>query len=268
MDNPIKRQVAPLTAAELAAVPSFDDAAKDEGECVMPVQGYAPPMPAAHPKLGNPSAQWPYRNVSGALLFKVWRFDPPGGKEFRPLSLWRDTSGARWCWKAVPAPRPLYGLDRLAANPDASVVICEGEKAADAAARIFPKSVCVTSPGGSQAASKADWSPVAGRKVLIWPDCDEPGEKYSREVARINHGLGCAVSIVDAVALASLAPDGGQREPVKGWDAADAIAEWQDIAALRRAAHGLAKHLEAGAATFETRPGAQPNWTMALLSRP
>jgi putative DNA primase/helicase len=62
---------------------------------------------------------------------------------------------------------------------------------------------------------------------LIWPDADEPGEKYAGETARVLHGLGCEISIIDAVALAGMAPDGGQREPVKGWDAADAAAEWK-----------------------------------------
>jgi hypothetical protein len=141
--------------------------------------------------------------------------------------------------------RPLYGLDKLAANSSASVVICEGEKVADAAARIFRKSVCITSPNGSQSAKNPDWEPVAGRQVLIWPDADEPGGKCADTVATILCGLRCSVSVIDALTLASLAPDGGHREPVEGWDAADAIAEWENLDALRKAAHGLAKHFDA-----------------------
>jgi hypothetical protein len=81
----------PLTESELTAAQAGDDAPKDEGVCEMPVPSNAPPMPSEHPKLGKPSARWPYnyRDASGALLFEVWRFDPPGGKEFRPLSLRR-----------------------------------------------------------------------------------------------------------------------------------------------------------------------------------
>jgi hypothetical protein len=33
--------------------------------------------------------------------------------------------------------------------------------------------------------------------------------------------------MIDAMALASMAPDGGNREPEKGWDAAGAIEEWE-----------------------------------------
>jgi len=121
-------------------------------------------------------------------------------------------------------------LDRLAKRPDASVAICEGEKSADAAARVFPNSVCITSPGGSLAASKADWSPLGGRRVLVWPDADEPGAKYAATVAGNLHGQVSEVLMIDAMALASMAPDGGKREPEKGWDAADAIAEWESFA--------------------------------------
>jgi hypothetical protein len=105
------------------------------------------------------------------------------------------------------------------------VVVCEGEKAVDSAALIFPKSVCITSAGGCNAAAKANFKPLAGRRVMIWPDADEPGEKYAGEVARVLHALGCEVSIIDAMALAGMSPDGGTREPFAGWDAADAIAE-------------------------------------------
>jgi ABC-type uncharacterized transport system permease subunit len=50
-------------------------------------------------------------------------------KQFIPLTFWADG----WKAKAPPEPRPLYGLDRLAARPAAPVLLCEGEKASDAA---------------------------------------------------------------------------------------------------------------------------------------
>ena len=98
------------------------------------------PMPGTHFELGRPSGRWTYRDAAGAALFEMLRFDKPDGdKEFRPLTLWRDAQGLRWRWKSVPPPRPLYNLHKLAARPDAPVVICEGEKSADAAARDFPE---------------------------------------------------------------------------------------------------------------------------------
>jgi putative DNA primase/helicase len=152
---------------ELAACAAAGRPQDNIGECVMPVPQDTPPMPERHWELGKPLCRWPYPNENGALLFEVWRFEMPDGKkEIRPLSLWRDASGClKWKWKSIPEPRPLYGLDKLAARPEVPVIVCEGEKSADAAAKIFPESVAVTSPGGSQAASKAEWAPLAGRKA-------------------------------------------------------------------------------------------------------
>jgi uncharacterized protein (DUF927 family) len=233
---------APLEPDEIVPV----SAPASDGELVLPVPADAPPMPETHFALGQPSARWSYHDAAGAVLFEVWRFKKSdGGKEFRPVTLWRETQGLRWCWKSVPAPRPLYNLHELAARPDAPVVICEGEKSADAAARIFPKSVAVTAPGGANAADKADWSVLRGRKVLIWPDDDAPGHVYAGKVAATLMALNCDVSIIDAGALARIAPDSGTRESSKkGWDAADAITEWADAAMLRRAAVDCAKSFD------------------------
>ena len=153
------------------------------GELVLPVPPDAPPMPQTHPTLGQPSARWPYCDAGGAPMFWVLRFDKSdGSKEFRPLTVWSDAQGLHWRWKSVPPPWPLYNLDKLAGRPDAPVIICEGEKSADAAAVIFQKSVAVTAPGGANAADKADWSVLRGRKVLVWPDDDAPGLTYGRKV--------------------------------------------------------------------------------------
>ncbi|WP_244273414.1 toprim domain-containing protein [Pseudovibrio sp. POLY-S9] len=58
------------------------------------------------------------------------------------------------------------------------VVIVEGEKAADAAKQLLLRHVCISSPGGSNAAKKADWSVLQGREIVIWPDADEAGLKF------------------------------------------------------------------------------------------
>jgi 5S rRNA maturation endonuclease (ribonuclease M5) len=232
-----------LSTDEIAAGSAIAKRARDDGEFVSPVPTDAPLPPTQHFNHGEPTATWIYRDANGAELCRILRFDfPDRPKEFCPLTLWRKANRLRWCWKALPAPRPLYGLDRLAARPDAPVIVCEGEKAADAAARIFPDHVIVTSSGGSRAAAKADWGQSAGRCVIIWPDNDEPGADYAREVAAILTGLGCEVAVIDAAALVAI--DGGARRPDLqpiGWDAANAIAEWADTEALRCAALSLVK---------------------------
>lgn len=97
---------------------------------------------------------WRYALASGETAFYICRYNRKGDrKDFYPLS-W--SPGVGWQSKHWPAPRPLYNLDKLAANPGAPVIVCEGEKSADAAARIFPEFVATTSCGGAKAAAQTD----------------------------------------------------------------------------------------------------------------
>lgn len=195
---------------------------------MLPIPDDAPSTKGEHPKLGKPSTHWTYRDAQGRTLFHVCRFDPAEGrKQIVPLSLWRSASGLQWRWKGVPEPRPLYGLDRLALRPDVPVVVCEGEKATDAAQRLLPDCVCVTSPNGAASAHKADWSVFAGRTVAIWPDADSEGARYAQDVAKFAVAAGVqSVTLMDVATLA----DGPLPE---GFDAADYERDGRDVALLR-----------------------------------
>jgi hypothetical protein len=223
-----------------------------------------PPEHAAARLFGRPpDALWRYRTAQGALAFCVCRWNlSEGRKEIRPLS-WFASDG--WRLRHWPDARPPYNLDKIAAQPDTAIVVCEGEKAADAAARIFANSIATTSSGGAPAANKTDWTPLAGRPVLIWPDNDEPGRKYAREVAAILAKLDCDVSIVNAAALVAQVARASPREAeaefsdairrASGYDAADALADSPDLGALRKAAAvGLAKPFDPGPAFISFSP--------------
>jgi len=90
--------------------------------------------PPPHPKLGTPAMLFGYYTAAGVPIGYVGRFNLGDGKKtFRPCT-WR---GGRWDWSAGFAkPRPLYRLMDIAANPDAPVLLVEGEKTADAAVHI------------------------------------------------------------------------------------------------------------------------------------
>lgn len=126
---------------------------------------------------------WAYRNADGALIGYIFRFNlPQGGKEIVPQT-WcanAETGEQSWRWLSFAKPRPMYGLDLLAANPKAQVLVVEGEKACDAARAMFAmvgvspaKLVVVSWPGGGKAVKHVDWSPLHGRKVALWPDADQ-----------------------------------------------------------------------------------------------
>jgi len=102
---------------------------------------------------------------------------PDGGKEFRPL---HPVPGG-WAFGDPAGKLPLYRLAELAAASE--VLVCEGEKAADAAVSIGL--TATTSSHGSSAPSKTDWQLLAGKECIILPDNDAPGRHYAECVARI-----------------------------------------------------------------------------------
>jgi uncharacterized protein (DUF927 family) len=223
---------APLSEAEIAIAGTVP--AEGGWRAIMPVPPDAPRETPPN-RRGAASGSWAYRNASGELLGRIVRFETAnGGKNILPLTFCEGQNDKReWRWQAFPAPRPLYGLDRLAARPDASVLIVEGEKAADAAEKRFPDCVAVTSPGGSGVARHADWSSLANRNVKIWPDNDAPGAGYAKDVAQAALAAGAA-----AVAIVDVPPEFSAR-----WDLADPLpADWSedDLRRLLDAARPLA----------------------------
>jgi hypothetical protein len=170
MDDFADDHFARLTDEEIAAASNGPRAACDDDRWVVistvpaPANGLPPDVVwKVEGTWKEPDATWPYRNGEGRLLGYACRWDIPakcdGKKPDKQISFatWcRNRNGARrWKLKHLPTPRSLYALDELARRPDAPVLIVEGEKAADAAALIFPESVCVTSSGGSQSVSKS-----------------------------------------------------------------------------------------------------------------
>ena len=230
---------APLTDEDRACVQDVapSDPASDPSP-VLPAPASAPRPVFRHARYGEPTRVWRYQDAAGAVSGYTVRFDPPDErKQIMPLTLCRGPRGLFWQWKQFQAPRPLYGLDRLAADPSRPVVVVEGEKCADAGAQVFPSAVVIASPGGARAAQKADWRPLKGRDTLIWPDADEDGATYARDVATLAAKAGASrIRIVDALALSARIPNGGAREPVQKWDVADAIGEGWDPEDLRQAA--------------------------------
>ncbi|MCP9840143.1 hypothetical protein KBY93_05770 [Synechococcus sp. J7-Johnson] len=187
-----------------------------------------PPADAPPPALEQGAiAQWCYRDPAGAQLFWIQRLcsGRSGRKAFlhrvwldggwhRPSR--RDPFSCEW-----PAPRPLYGLHHLVARPEAPVLVVEGEGTADATALLFPHHVVISWPNGTNATAKADWSPLAGRSVTLWPDADAPGRKVMQRLAPLLAEQGCLVQLVEPPA-----------ELPQGWDLADA--DWTPAEAAER----------------------------------
>lgn len=167
-------------------------------------------------QLGAPVATYTYFDTHGNVIASVVRFEPDGtraSKTFRP-----------WCFKIIdgkpqwrpgaPDLRPLYRLPDIATSP--VVVLCEGEGCADALTSVgIPATSAMQ--GANAPIDKTDWSPLAGKTVIVWPDNDPAGFQYANHAAARLTALGCAVK--------GVTPPGDK--PNK-WDAADCVAEGLD----------------------------------------
>ncbi|MEE9452077.1 MAG: hypothetical protein V3V61_04885 [Gammaproteobacteria bacterium] len=206
---------------------------------ILPIPASVLPPPKEHPKHGQPSQQWVYTNATGHALCFVYRFDHPQNSQdtkkwFLPLTFCENQHGQqRWCWQGLNAPRPLYHLTALSQCPEKPVLICEGEKDADAAAQLFPDWVTTTCLNGANAVKKSDWKILVGREIYIWPDHDESGHRFAQTVCQQLLALGQHEIKVLQVPL-MMHPQLGQKQAtlvkrkqplIAGWGAADALAE-------------------------------------------
>ena len=156
-------------------------------------------------------AEYDYRDAGGNLLFQVVRFEPKGFRQRRP-----DGTGD-WTWSLGDVRRVLYRLpELLAADPAQWVFIAEGEKDVDNLMNIGL--TATTNPGGSMKwARLSDDSALAGRRVCIIADKDDPGRRHAADVARRLYGKATEVKVLEL-------PGDGVK------DASDWAAEFRDAA--------------------------------------
>lgn len=130
--------------------------------------------------LGEPVEVYDYCGPDGTLVAQKARFEQGDHKTF----LWRKPGGA-WSDGIKPmtvADMPLWGADLVAkAEPDATVWICEGEKAVNACrARDL---LAVTFGGGAGSTDFGDaFKVLIGHPVMLWPDNDAPGRTFGGRV--------------------------------------------------------------------------------------
>lgn len=133
-----------------------------------------------HSAEGRPLRRYRLLDGRGALVATHVREDTPSGKQMRWERNGRtDLGGVR------TADLPLYRLpDLLAAEPEQPVVVCEGEKATDAAAEMGLLAVG-TVTGAAGTPSTAVLAPLQGREVWLWPDNDAEGRAHMARIAAL-----------------------------------------------------------------------------------
>jgi len=112
----------------------------------------------------------------------VFRVQTPEGKSYRPA----HAIDGGFALGTPPKPWPLYHRDAIEASD--TIVVCEGEKCCDALAAYGI--AASTNPFGAGKAEHCDWSPLAGKNVVLWPDNDVTGQNHMRQVQGFLESLG------------------------------------------------------------------------------
>lgn len=186
------------------------------GDVLKEIQEYVPtekPKPTVYPALDaiishyqNVEAVYEYTNPeTKAVELAVIRYRKETRKGFAQCS---PVEGG-WVAARPQGKLPLYNRTRVR---DSKVIICvEGEKVVHALAGAGH--VATTSPMGAGKAREADWAPLKGKTVYLWPDNDPVDEKsgkstgveHMKEVQRILEPLDCVLYWIEPADL-ELAP--------------------------------------------------------------
>ncbi len=161
-----------------------------------------------------------YRETAGGpLLYQAVRKQYPDRKDFFQR---KPKPGGGWEYTLGDVPRVLYRRpDLLAADPGEVVLILEGEKDCDRAAR--DGWVATTNVGGAGKWLDEYSADLAGRHVVLTPDNDQPGYAHMLQVARSLDGTAASVTVVRLTAV----PDKGDLS-----DALDAGLTWEELDGL------------------------------------
>lgn len=125
---------------------------------------------------GRIVAEYDYLDADGSLLFQVCRLEPKTFRQRRP------DGGGGWIWTIRGVTQVPYRLPEIAAAPqDATIFIVEGEKDADALARLGVVATCNAGGAGKWKANFGRY--LTRRSVVILPDNDEAGEAHALDVA-------------------------------------------------------------------------------------
>ena len=213
---------------------------------------------------------YPYVDENGELVFQVLRFlMPDGRKEFRQRV--RDEASGSWKYSTQHlTEKPLYRLPQvLEAKAENRVIyVAEGEKDVEALWEAGYPATC--NPMGADTGIGNKWKPnhtraLAGARVVVIADNDEPGLIHAHYVATELSRAGCNVKvkrcpdgtkdaydlfangmqIVDLVEIKHYEPD-------NFWATAERILQLADSPLPQNAKH--AKALDLIRVTFEAEP--------------
>lgn len=153
--------------------------------------------------------------ADGTCAFVSARIQKGDVKTFR-IAHFAD---GKWIQKAPKmASRPLFNLPAISAEgSEIPIILVEGEKKCVKAQKVMPQFLWTCWHGGAASIDCYDLKHLEGRKVILWPDNDDPGAKVMAKIA-------AALSKSSQVSIVSVEND---------WQPKDDVADILDT-------HGLA----------------------------
>lgn len=171
-----------------------------------------------HYKHGVPNEIYTWEDKKNKIIGYTCRFDLPEGKQVLPLVYAENNGRKQWRYMGFKKPRPLKNLKKIVENPEAPVLVVEGEKTWKAGEKLYIGSITTTWIGGVYGVKYTNWKELAGRVVVLWPDNDDPGFTAMHAIYE---------EIKDIAAeIHWMTPP---KDAEKGWDLADA--DWDMKAA-------------------------------------
>lgn len=113
---------------------------------------------------------------SGNLDLLVIRFIPRGENSKKFIQCHQTSNGL--VMKRPKGALPLF--NRLRLKDSDTIIYVEGEKCVRKLTELG--FTATTGSGGSNNANSHDYSPLAGKKIILWADNDEPGRRYIAQV--------------------------------------------------------------------------------------
>ena len=146
----------------------------------------------------EPNGLYTYHDCQANPLYWRIRLNNPhtGDKAIRPMRLANNKYELKE--PLFTEGKPLYNLHLIAKETEQTVFIVEGEKCADALVKL---GFIATTSGGATSAKDANWQILAGRNVVLWPDNDEAGIQYAKDVTVKLVSLNANINQIDIVAL-------------------------------------------------------------------
>lgn len=199
------------------------------GACGCGTQHDKQPAPAG-------TRKWDLIDATGKIVATHWRKDDGKGNKH----MWWETNGTKGLNGLPEAQLPIYNLPALlAAEPGATVIVTEGERACDALTTRGLLAVGIAI-GAPKVPCDDSLKPLLGYGVAVWPDNDQVGRAQSAEIVARLRAMGHAARTVHWA-----------NAPHKG-DAADFVGTAAELQSLVDAARA-------------SGPALQRTWTVAEL---